>query len=215
RNTYVSGVGDRRLTTIGLFFVSPEFRGISLGLELWNRIDDGAEGSKTVIATPRMGEKYRRLYGYEKVAETVRILEVNVDDIVCGGYVHTAGIAFRAPFARELTKLFEYDETFLDGFERGSYLRDICRRYDAYLKAAFDKNDNIVGYGVLRLCYDDRLAVGPLYADNADAAKGILHSLFTSVQPGTHMVIQYRLDPLNVPYDKVFSVSECGCPSFV
>lgn len=64
----------------------------------WNK------SSRPCLLDPRMCDKYRRLYGYEKVVETERIFEVNTDDIVSEESVDTVGIDLRTPLKTDWPK---------------------------------------------------------------------------------------------------------------
>ncbi|KAH7711497.1 Protein T24A6.20 [Aphelenchoides avenae] len=183
--TYPSSDGSKRITTVGMFFLRPEYRGIGLGMELFDRLlqsPNVVDDNKALMGVPVMSPKYAKIFGFNKFADDqVNVVVAKVGDLRPSNLEIPAGIELVGPTEAGWSKVFEYDAKYTAGVIRQSYLKALMTRPAAYAKVAVDESGDVVGFGVIRQVYNKRLSVGPLYADNDVIAGAILRSILEAI----------------------------------
>ncbi|AGW90505.1 MULTISPECIES: GNAT family N-acetyltransferase [Cupriavidus] len=164
---------DGEFGFMGFFIVRPEFRGRGLGNELWHarrdrliaRLRPGASiGLDGVFAM----QDYYAKGGFVFSHRNLRF-RAEIPDTLARppeppseheGIVPLGEVAFE--------QLLEYDRTCFPA-ARAAFLRGWIRQADA-LALGFMRHGKLSGYGVVRRC-GDGCKVGPLFADDAEAAE--------------------------------------------
>ena len=152
---------------IGLYIVEPQLRGQGIGSLLWStaldRLAGRVVGLDGVVA---MQESYARS-GFVLAHRNIRF----------GGVADAVSTDVRAaepPSARDLADLVDYDRECF-GAARPDFLARWIRQPDVIARVV-RREGRIGGYGVLRRCREGA-KVGPLFADDAQAASQLLDSL--------------------------------------
>ena len=170
-----------RLGNMGLFIVRPDFRGQGLGRQLWyqgrdrllERLDPGAPiaidavkamedfyAASGFIATHDQ-HRMRVVSGHEQVPASVRRISAPV-----GSVPDMDTGCFGAP--------------------RPTFLAGWLAQSDHVAFAHVD--DKLRGYGVLRPCRTG-FKVGPLFADSADVADGLVRAMAAEVPTGSEIFV--------------------------
>jgi ribosomal protein S18 acetylase RimI-like enzyme len=161
---------------IGLYIVKPAFRGRGFGIGVW-RHGMRYLGERNVGLDGVVGQQanYRKS-GFRLAYRNIRYQ----------GVVRAAAGAHGVPVADlPVEPLLAYDRLCFPA-ARERFLRAWLAQPDAVALAAVDAG-RVAGYGVLRRCRAG-YKVGPLFADNADVATGLLHALAARV-PGATVVL--------------------------
>ena len=183
---------DERFAFLGLYMVHPEFRGKGYGKMIWDRgmasAGERVIGLDGVVAQQ---ENYRRS-GFETAFRTIRY----------GGVADVAKLSSGGPAAvpvapQKLAGLMRYDSRIFPG-SRPSFLSAWCGAPEKRKSFAVGKGGAIRGYGTIRRCFDG-YKIGPLFANDAEAARAILASLLPEAK-GARVY-------LDVPADNVEGIA--------
>jgi len=152
---------------LGFYIVQPPFRGLGLGVEIWNagmrRLMGGNIGLDAVLAQQRLYERS----GFRPCYKSVRYQGVGT------------GLESKAKGLRYLSDvpiddLLAYDDQFFP-VPRHLFVKSWIRQPKGIALGALTEGE-LTGYGVLRQC---RLGykIGPLFADNEEIADALFRSL--------------------------------------
>jgi GNAT superfamily N-acetyltransferase len=165
------------LAFLGLYMVHPEFRGRGYGKALWTR--GMASAGNRVIGLDGVAEQqdYYRSVGFEVAYRTVRY----------GGIPKALDFGAQAVDVGAVTKdrlenLLRYDARIFPGL-RYSFLSAWCGAPEKRKSFVIDSGRNIRGYGTIRRCFVGH-KIGPLFADDPDAAAALLNALLPATKGG-------------------------------
>ncbi|SAK54178.1 N-acetyltransferase GCN5 [Caballeronia arationis] len=160
---------------IGLYIVASAFRGVGLGIRLWNTgIEYLGERNIGLDGVVSQQANYRRS-GFRLAYRNVRFEGLARDDAAtCGGIVEASAVPFE--------QIADYDR------------RMFCAPREAFLRAWLDQpegaalvaleNGRVQGYGVLRACRSG-YKIGPLFADDSRIADDLYGALVARVPGAT------------------------------
>jgi ribosomal protein S18 acetylase RimI-like enzyme len=161
---------DQHFSFLGFYIVKPAFRGLGLGLKIWQTAmthlgNDRNIGLDAVMA---QRENYQKS-GFQTAHYHIRYQGVGGGDLPVGVVeLHTI------PFA----ELVAFDRRFFPA-ERSQFLRDWIDLPESFgLGAIVDRQ--IVGYGCIRAS-DTGFRIGPLFADNGQIAREIFQGLLAKI----------------------------------
>jgi GNAT superfamily N-acetyltransferase len=156
---------------IGFYIVRPDLRGRGLGRPLFDRALARADGRVVGLdAVPEHEATYAR-YGFETSHRNVRWRTL-------GGGHRPAGLVDLESLPAG--QLVAYDAAIF-GTERGRFLRAWMDRPPGHA-LAYVRDGALAGYGVLRACRTGA-KIGPLHADDTDAAHALLSGLLAAAGP--------------------------------
>jgi GNAT superfamily N-acetyltransferase len=162
---------------IGFYIVRPDLRGRGLGRPLFDRALERADGRVVGLdAVPAQEATYGRC-GFETSHRNVRWRTL-------GGGRRPAGLVELD--ALPAGQLVAYD-TAVFGTERGRFLRAWIDRPPGHA-LAYVRGGELAGYGLVRACRTG-VKIGPLLADDTDAAHVLLSGLLAAAGPGTEVFI--------------------------
>ena len=172
---------------IGFYIVRPEYRGQGYGYRIWQaamqRLDGRDVGLDGVVAQIDNYKKSgfesaylnTRYQGHAQASETVDPRIVALADV---------------PFEQVLA----YDTALMPA-PRPDFLARWLRQPEAIALGLRD-GDRLVGYGVLRRAREG-YKVGPLFANDKDAADGLFRALTSRVPPGTVVYLDVPGEEVN------------------
>ncbi len=159
---------------IGFYIVLPEFRGRGYGLSLWNaaieRLNGRIIGLDGVVSQQ---DNYRKS-GFSLAYKNMRMQGIT-------GSKGPVSMDVVALDAIDPEQLVQYDAALFPG-ERATFLRHWVRQTGSITLGYLQKN-KLRGYGVIRPCRTG-FKVGPLFADDAQAAESLLNALLSRVPGG-------------------------------
>jgi GNAT superfamily N-acetyltransferase len=162
---------------IGFYIVRPDLRGRGLGRPLFERAVARADGRVVGLdAVPEQEATYARC-GFETSHRNVRWRTLG------GGRRPARLVDLRSLPAGQL---MAYDAAIF-GTERGRFLRAWLDRPPGHA-LAYVRDGALAGYGLLRACRTGA-KVGPLLADDTEAAGALLTGLLAAAGPGTDVFI--------------------------
>lgn len=150
---------------LGLYIVKPSFRGKGYGMKLWthalNHLKDYSIGLDGVLNRQKDYEKSNFRPYYKNIRFTGKVQGNLSQDLINLNEV---------PF----NILVEYD-TSIFGVSRAHFLKHWIKMPNANAMAKVN-NGRILGYGVIRKCYEG-FKIGPLFADHIETAIEIFKNL--------------------------------------
>lgn len=159
---------------IGFYIVHPEFRGQGHGLSLWNaameRLKGRIIGLDGVVAQQ---DNYRKS-GFLLAYNNMRMQ----------GVAGSKGPVSKDVVALDVVapeRLMQYDAAMFPG-ERATFLRHWVRQTGS-IALGLVRQNTLRGYGVIRPCQTG-YKVGPLFADDTQAAVSLFNALMSSVPAG-------------------------------
>ncbi|AOJ35138.1 GNAT family N-acetyltransferase [Burkholderia metallica] len=161
---------------IGLYIVKPGFRGRGFGMRIWQHGMRYLAGRNVGLDGVVAQQANYRKSGFRLAYRNIRY-QGRVDGIGCAHVVAAADV----PFAQ----LLAYDHPCFPA-ARDRFLAAWIGQPDAVALATVD-GDRIAGYGVVRRCRAG-CKIGPLFADDADVATGLLRALAARM-PGETIVL--------------------------
>ncbi|AYQ40622.1 GCN5 family acetyltransferase [Burkholderia aenigmatica] len=167
---------DERFGFIGLYIVKPGFRGQGFGMRIWQHgmryLGVRNIGLDGVLAQQA---NYRKS-GFELAYRNIRY-EGRVNGIGCAHVVAAADVPFE--------QLLAYDRQCFPA-ARERFVSAWIAQPDAVALATLDAG-RVAGYGVVRRCQTG-CKIGPLFADDAGVATGLLRALAARM-PGEIIVL--------------------------
>lgn len=162
---------------IGFYIVRPDLRGRGLGRPLFDRALARADGRVVGLDAVLEQEAAYERCGFETSHRNVRWR-------LLGGGARRAGLVdLRSLPAGELVA---YDAAIF-GIERGRFLRAWTDRPPGHA-LAYVRDGALAGYGLLRACRTGA-KIGPLLADDVEAADALLTGLLAAAGPDTEVFI--------------------------
>jgi GNAT superfamily N-acetyltransferase len=159
---------------IGLYIVSPPYRGHGVGMQLWNaamaRLGGHNVGLDGVLAQQ---DNYRRS-GFTSAYRNIRFERTGSAVAAEEGSVDLRTVPFE--------KLCDYDRRAFPA-PRPAFLRSWIDRPGTRALARYD-GVTIRGYGVIRPCRTG-FKIGPLFADTGEDADALYRGLVSTVPSGT------------------------------
>lgn len=162
---------DKTYCFIGFYIVKPKFRGKGYGMKIfqkvWDYLGEKNKGGDGVLENlkmyARVGLKLVHLNArYQGQGTGTKKLGLNI--------VKLQDVSFK--------KIARYDDKVF-GFNRHTFLKYWINQPEGFAYG-YVKDGKILGYGVLRKCYEG-YKIGPLFADNSSAANELFDSLIGSV----------------------------------
>ena len=152
---------------MGLFIVDEAYRGLGLGRQLWHErlAPDAVIGMDGVFAM----ERFYAAGGFEPAYETVRYQGVASGVVTRISY---AQIPIHATVSNDILLAYDRGRT---PYDRGTLLASWLSRPKIMRAAAFQEG-GLVGFGLARPA-GTGFKIGPLVADNALIARGLLADL--------------------------------------
>ena len=168
----VGGVAyDDHFGFIGIYIVRPAYRGLGYGLQLFqaarNYLGDRIIGLDGVLAQQGNYQKAGFEFAYRNIRYTGPCEGVETRDVF--------------PLAELPVVQLEAFDTRMFGAARSQFLRNWITLPDSAALGIL-KNDQLVGYGVLRP-RQEGYQIGPLYAETPHAAENLFRSL-AAQRPG-------------------------------
>ena len=161
---------------IGLYIVKPEFRGQGFGMRIWQHgmhyLGDRNIGLDGVVAQQ---PNYRKS-GFQLAYRNIRY-QGHVNGIGCAHVTAASDVPFE--------QLLAYDRQCFPA-ARKRFISAWISQPDAVALATVDAG-RVAGYGVVRRCKTG-CKIGPLFADDADVATGLLRALAARM-PGEVIVL--------------------------
>uniref|UniRef100_A0A914VWV7 N-acetyltransferase domain-containing protein n=1 Tax=Plectus sambesii TaxID=2011161 RepID=A0A914VWV7_9BILA len=172
---------DPNITTIGMHYVQPKYRGQGIGTQLFDKImqDSKAQGRNICLnGISYMSEKYADRKGLNNYADWIlSILNIN-------GGADTSKIAHLAGNSKvvnisdvDVAKIAAYDQSVAANIDRSKLVEAWLNHPAAWSKVALDGNGSVVGYGAARMVTLDRLLFGPLYANDKATAAALIKAI--------------------------------------
>jgi hypothetical protein len=168
---------------IGYYIVSPEYRGNTYGLQLFQHgmryLGDrniGLDG--LLVQVPN----YQRS-GFNSFYTTSRYQGTGIEDssdLACPNIVPLSNV--------DIETLAQYDSKFFPTARNAWISNWISGNIQNLSSAVYLENGEILGYGVIRPCISG-YRIGPLYANSSDVAKSLLTYLRAKVSPGSIIYI--------------------------
>jgi GNAT superfamily N-acetyltransferase len=162
---------------IGFYIVRPDLRGRGLGRPLFERALERADGRVVGLDAVLAQEATYARCGFETSHRNVRWR-------VVGGGQRPAGLVDVQSLPAE--RLHAYDAAVF-GAKRGRFLRAWLDRPPGHA-LAYVRDGAPAGYGLLRACRTGA-KIGPLLADDTDAASALLTGLLAAAGRGTDVFI--------------------------
>lgn len=167
---------DERFGFIGLYIVKPGFRGKGYGMRIWQHgmryLGERNVGLDGVVAQQA---NYRKS-GFRLAHRNIRY-QGRVSGIGCAHVRAAADVPFE--------QLLAYDRQCFPA-ARERFVSAWIAQPDAVALATVDAG-RVAGYGVVRRC-EAGCKIGPLFADDADIARGLFRALAASM-PGEVIVL--------------------------
>jgi GNAT superfamily N-acetyltransferase len=165
---------DPQFAFVGLLIVDSHYRGKKVGLRLAQAAREHIGPNRTigVDAVIDRQRSYIRLFGFEAVYETVRYEGVSQVKPV-------QGEADLRPYDSVwFDEIVKYDRIHFPA-DRELFLKSWLSMPQSQTRVFFE-NDQICGYGTIRLCRDG-WKIGPLFAQNRAVAAALLDSLVKTI----------------------------------
>lgn len=162
---------------IGFFIVPPDLRGRGIGSALFDRALARAHGRVVGLDGVLAQQEYYERRGFVLAHRNVRWRTT-------GGGRRPAGLADLPSVP--LDELLAYDAGVF-GTERERFVRAWIDRPPGHA-LAYARQGSLAGYGVIRPC-GSGAKVGPLFADDEDAAEALLTGLLATAGPGTDVFV--------------------------
>lgn len=165
---------------IGFYMVKPEYRGTGYGMRIWqaalNRLDGRTIGLDGVVA--QQGN-------YQKSGFALAYRNIRYQGIGGGGYPAASRIIDLAavPFA----EIEAYDQAFFPG-PRQQFLQCWLQQPQGAAVGVRGYDGGLAGYGVVRQCRTG-YKIGPLFADDPDAAEQLFLDLKAKTPPGAALFL--------------------------
>lgn len=173
---------------LGFYIVRPAFRGQGHGLALWHaamqRLQGRVVGLDGVVAQQA---NYRRS-GFALAWNNVRC------EGVVRGNATAPGPSVVPLSSPPLQAVLDYDAAFFPDDRRTFTRHWVAQRGSTAL--AVRRDGRLAGYGVIRPCRSGH-RIGPLFADDAQAAEDLLHALVAPLPAGAG--VQIDIPALNAP----------------
>ncbi len=208
---------------LGFYIVKPECRGKGYGIKIWdagmNSLVGRTVGLDGVVAQQ---DNYKKS-GFKLAYRNIRFEGISKKTSQLPPDIIPLSLI---PFE----ELYEYDKHFFPD-NRKNFLKCWVNQPESWA-FAIKQDDELKGYGVIRLCRKG-YKIGPLFADTADLAEKLYSSLTSSVPHGSAIFIDtpevnsdavdlaksngmnlsfetarmYRGEFPNLPINKIFSVT--------
>jgi GNAT superfamily N-acetyltransferase len=156
---------QKRFAFIGFFIVAPAYRGQGFGRMIWNQALDKLKGLPVGLDGVPAQQGFYAKSGFELAHRNIRYRglskkysEESLNQLKDVDFSHLA----------------DYDASHF-GFPRIDFLRSWVSQKNATTRLALCDN-KILGIGIIRKCYTG-YKIGPLFAENIDTARDILHAL--------------------------------------
>ncbi|CAK0779220.1 GNAT family N-acetyltransferase [Azospirillaceae bacterium] len=164
-------VYDRSYGFLGFYMVRPEWRGRGFGLRLWHAGMAYLDGVRTIglDGVLKQQDVYRRA-GFVPAYHTSRY----------SGVIEAKPVQPSSALGVELLSGFSFDEVLAYDVRHFPVSRrkflDSWLHYPSHIAYGLRRNGRLAGYGCLRSAAQG-LRIGPLFADDADAASALMDAL--------------------------------------
>ncbi|KAI1731039.1 acetyltransferase (GNAT) domain-containing protein [Ditylenchus destructor] len=175
--------------SIALLFVHPDYRGLGIGSELFDKVMKSERFKDIniyITSVPHMTAKYRTRYGFDKQPTwrhnfyKIRILNIEkVATEITNLDIRYASVS--SLNENEWQQLLEYDANIVGGIERAKYIRLILNVKTSTSMVAFDVNDKVIAIcSVRELTEPKTIMAGPWFAETLDIAESLLRRVLAS-----------------------------------
>uniref|UniRef100_A0A915DND9 BZIP domain-containing protein n=1 Tax=Ditylenchus dipsaci TaxID=166011 RepID=A0A915DND9_9BILA len=147
---YLSKEGSPAMSSVGDFFLLPEYRNLGLGLLLFDRLQKKDKFHGQGQHYPQRQPCVRNTAKKREISESV------------------------------WTKVFEYDRQIYGGIRRDGYISSVLSLENSVGQIVLDTITNkVVGFGCVREAIEGSLLVSPCYADSDELAREILYQMLS------------------------------------
>ncbi|HWQ25860.1 MAG TPA: GNAT family N-acetyltransferase [Chlorobaculum sp.] len=164
---------------LGFYIVRPEYRGLGLGIRIWNaglaRLGGRSVGLDGVVAQQN---------SYRKSGFTLAYRNIRYMGFGGGENRQHPGISHLGLFPFE--EVLTYDQPFFPA-DRKSFLECWINRCGG-AALGIQENGVLAGYGVIRPCRSG-YKIGPLFADRPDLAESLYCALKCSIPEGSPLFL--------------------------
>ena len=172
--------------TIGIIFVHPNYRGIGLGLELFERVINNQRFKNInwgLDSDPVMTQKYASKYGYDKYTNwRINDFKVSIEDMDLDELVKEKEVTIVDVRDVDMEKIIQYDFYIQEKrVRRDGVIKSLLQRSTSFNKVALDRNGDIVGYGNIREGLNRQLLTGPIYAESSEIGSTLLREILESI----------------------------------
>ncbi|CAD5217943.1 unnamed protein product [Bursaphelenchus xylophilus] len=203
------------LTTVGMFYTAPEFRGNDFGTQMFFDLVEREEHNghnKGLIGVEAMASKYAARHGFDKESGFVWDCYINDGtDFKPENLERHPDIVIKRALDTDFEKLVAYDQTIAGKIDRRKYLNSGIRVLQSYSLAALNPAGEVIGLLRGRICAQYQLYIGPLYADSPEIAESLLHEIFVNTprKPNLFTKIVIAAPSTNLEFVKLWS-KFCG-----
>ncbi len=159
---------------LGFYIVQAPFRGRGFGIKIWNAGMRHLEGRNIGLDAVLGQQKQYERMGFWPCYKSVRFQGAGI-----GAESKTEGISYLSEMPIE--ELLAYDDQFFP-VPRHVFVNSWISQPDGIALGFLNENE-LVGYGVLRRCYQG-YKIGPLFADDEKAADALFRALCGRVPQG-------------------------------
>lgn len=164
---------DPPLVTVGNYFVTPRFRNVGLGTELWERVFDDtrfhAAANMGLISVESMIDKYAKK-GFDKIPDTrVVCARALISDLQPDNLQTDTSLSIytfdNAILELGIDAITDFDARINGGIRRERFLKGWFRAKNSVIShVACNSDREIVGFISIRTSVAKDLTVAPLYA---------------------------------------------------
>ena len=192
---------ENKIGFIGEYIVREDQRGRGIGRALWEAAMKKLEGQNVGISSGSFAIQHfaqqliRRLFMLSGVGRSItdwynrQGFKHSADWIVDITRVQIESVprASRSSRVVDATEenfpaLCDYDRKIAAGVDRRPFLRCWTKHPSGHVKIAVDASGKVEGYGGIRAGTNNRLRMGPLYADSKEVGRALIFALLLAVE---------------------------------
>ncbi|CAJ0608306.1 unnamed protein product [Cylicocyclus nassatus] len=113
----------------------------------------------------------------------------------------------------DMEKLTSYDAS-ISHRKREKYVKNFISTDNCYVKVAFDRSNNIVGYCSVRTSLANTLCTAPLYADNEVVARSLLSGVLSMIKDTSYKYFSSEFPDINEDAHRLFESLGNGHTTF-
>jgi len=164
---------------LGLYIVRPEYRGMGLGLRIWNAGLDRLEGRTVGLDGVIEQQKNYTMSGFTLAWRNIRYEG-------SGGGITAQHKGIQPLSEIPFNTLVAYDKPFFPD-DRKAFINCWINQSESTALGIME-NNQLAGYGVIRICRSG-YKIGPLFADRSDLAEELFFALKASVPDGSPLFL--------------------------
>ena len=164
---------------LGLYIVRPEYRGMGLGLRIWNAGLDRLESRTVGLDGVIEQQKNYTMSGFTLAWRNIRYEG-------SGGGITAQHKGIQPLSEIPFNTLVAYDKPFFPD-DRKAFINCWINQSESTALGIME-NNQLAGYGVIRICRSG-YKIGPLFADRSDLAEELFFALKASVPDGSPLFL--------------------------